>query len=146
MATLETVTNTTETQLIALLKSAWGVTKVYTSPQDVESNASALPEAFLLCRELVPAEEGEETLCSSAARASWSAMLHAALPSSGTLARAKRGKAQLLRAALAATTLTYSPEARWEGETYDVMEGEVQAKSGAYLIRINFSTFVEWED
>lgn len=146
MPNLETVLNTTETQLIALIKSAWGVSKVHTQPQEVEPTAGALPEAYLLQGEIVPAEEEESVMCSESGRVQWSAMLHAAKPTTGQLIRAKRAKAQLLRSALAGASLTYSGEARWEGEVYDVMEGEVQARSGAYLIRVNFSTPVEWED
>jgi hypothetical protein len=146
MANLETVLNTTETQLIAILKTAWGVSKVHTQPQEIEPTAATLPEAYLLQGEIVPAEEEESVMCSESGRVQWSAMLHATKPTTGQLIRAKRAKAQLLRSALAGATLTYSGQARWEGETYDVMEGEVQARSGAYLIRVSFSTFVDWED
>lgn len=146
MPTLETVLNETETELIAIIKAAWGVSKVHVQPKELEPTTAGLDEAFLLCSEVVPAEDGEGSLCAEAGRVKWSAMLHAIKPMSGSVIRNKRAAVQSLRSALKGATFTHTGLMRWEGEIYDVLESETQAVQGAYMVRLNFSSFVEWTD
>lgn len=147
MADLQTITDATESGLIEVIKDAWSAAKVFTSPKETETALSDLPQAFLVLLGAEPAEDEEGSLCSESARLQWAALLHAPKPATGTLAREKRAKAQALRSAIAAATLANTPEARWEGEVYDAREdAEVEATDGAYLLRVRFSTFVEWQD
>jgi len=145
--TLEEVQEAIESELMVLIKSAWDVTKVFTSPKETETALGDLPQAFLVLLGAEPTDEEEGSLCSESARLQWAALLHAPKPATGTLAREKRTKAQALRSAIADATIANTPEVRWEGEVYDAREdAEVEATDGAYLLRLHFSSFVEWED
>lgn len=145
--TLEEVQEAIEGELVALIKSAWDTAKVFTSPKDTETALGDLPQAFLVLLGAEPTDDEEGSLCSESARLEWAALLHAPKPTTGTLAREKRAKAQALRSAIAAATIANTPEVRWEGEVYDAREdAEALATDGAYLLRIRFSSFVEWSD
>lgn len=145
--TLEEVQEAIESELVAIVKSAWSVTKVFTSPKETETALGDLPQAFLVLLGAEPTDDDEGSLCSGSARLQWAVLLHAPKPATGTLAREKRAKAQALRSEIAATPISNTPEVRWEGEVYDAREdAEVEATDGAYLLRIRFSSFVEWED
>jgi hypothetical protein len=146
MANLETVLNETETELIAIIKSAWGVSKVHTQPKEVEPTLAGLDEAYLLCSEVVADEDEEGTICSESGRIKWSMLLHAAKPTSGSVVRNKRAAAQALQSAIKAGTFEHTRLMRYESTAFDVLESDVQVAQGAYLIRVDFSAFVEWQD
>jgi hypothetical protein len=145
--TLAQVQASVEAELIMLIKSAWGVSKVHTAPKEVETTSATLPEAFLILTEAVPLDEEEQTMCSESARLVWSVLLHAKKPITSTLALEKRTKAQALRSGILGATFTDASQVLWLGESYDAREdAETEATNGAYLIRARFSTLVEWTD
>lgn len=146
MPSLQTVADTTEEELIAVLMAAWGVSKVHTAPPETEAPLSAFPQAFLFLQGAEPSDEGEGSLCSESAQLLWHALLFTQKPQGQMLAKLRRQRAQELRTELAATDFTYAPEALWRGDDYSEPEDlEVQATSQAYAVRVRFTTFVEWD-
>ncbi len=147
MSDLATVCASLESELIAVIKTEWGVSKVHTAPKEVEATLAGLPEAYLILMGADTTDDEEGSMCSESARLQWSVLLHAKKPTSSTLALEKRSKAQSLRSGVAEASFTDSPQVLWMGEVYDAREdAEVESLSGAYLLRVRFSSFVEWEN
>lgn len=147
MPDLATITEALEVELTGLITSAWGVSKIATTPREKETTLAALPEAYLILTGAEPDDE-EGAICSESARLQFSIILHAKKPAAGSVfSKEKRDQAQALRSAIKAHAFTSSSDVRWEGEQYDAREdSEVEAMSGAYMLRVRFSAFVEWED
>lgn len=147
MPTLQTVADTTETELVAAITSAWSVAKVHTSVPELETALSALPETLCLLVGVEPSDDDGGSLCSESASLIWHVLLHAKKPGSGSLAALKRERAQALRTEIKATDFTYASEALWMGEDYNEPDDiEVVATAQGYAIRLRFKTFVEWDD
>ena len=110
--------------------------------------AKSLPFAVLAIPSVTSTEDEDGVICSESARVHLEIYLQAAKPKAGrTVEGEKRLRAQTIRSAMKAGAIRHAAQVLWQSDTYQEQEDfEVATLSDAYVLRVSYQLYVEWED